>query len=441
MQMSIYSQYFRYTVPTVAAMLVNGLYQLIDGIFIGQYLGVDGLAGINISWSMIAVLVGIGLMVGVGTGAITSIYKGQKNLSAARQTISTGLILLILLSLLLSLGLWFFMADILTWQTQDSDVFNLAMQYMQVVVFTSCFTLSATALPFLMRNDDSPALATYLMIIGGCLNIVFDYLFIVVWDMGLQGAAIATAISQGVVTIAGLSYFFSPAASLRLRRTDLLFFRWQDIRQIVLVGLSSFFMYLYWSVMVALHNSQFAIYGGTTALGAYTILGYVVTFYYLTVEGFANGMQPLVSFNYGANQLANIKKLLVLAMGLSVVFGLIVTTVMNLYPHDIVAIFNRDNSELSDFATTGIRLHLIALCLDGFIVVASSFYQSIHRGKTAVSISLGNILIQPPFLFLLPLGWGLTGVWLAFPISNIVLSCVVSVILYRDIRRLFHSAA
>jgi Na+-driven multidrug efflux pump len=130
-----------------------------------------------------------------------------------------------------------------------------------------------------------------------------------------------------------------------------------------------------------------------------------------------------------------------MAMSLSVVFGLIVTAIMNLYPHEIIAIFNRDNPELSDFATTGIRLHFIALCLDGFIVVASSFYQSIHRGKKAVSISLGNILIQPPFLLLLPLGWGLTGVWLAFPISNIVLSLVVSVILYKDIRRLFHSAA
>ncbi|MDW6091947.1 MATE family efflux transporter [Vibrio rhizosphaerae] len=441
MQLSIYSQYFRYAIPTVAAMLVNGVYQLIDGIFIGQYLGVDGLAGINIAWTMIGFLVGIGLMVGVGTGAITSIYKGQKNISAARQTISTGLILLVLLSVLLSVGLWHFMVDILNWQTHDPHVFAMAMQYMQVVLFTSCFTLASTAFPFLMRNDDSPALATYLMIIGGCLNIVFDYLFIVVWEMGLQGAAIATAISQGVVTIAGLSYFFSPAASLRLTLADLRFFRWQDIRQIVLVGLSSFFMYLYWSVMVALHNSQFAIYGGTTALGAYTILGYVVTFYYLTVEGFASGMQPLVSFNYGAKQWHNIKQLLWLAMGLSVSFGVIVTLVMNLYPHDIIAIFNRDNAELSDYATYGIRLHFIALFLDGFIVVASAFYQSINRGKKAIGIALGNILIQPPFLFLLPLSWGLTGVWLAFPISNIVLSSVVLVILYKDIRRLFYSAA
>ncbi|MDW6003076.1 MATE family efflux transporter [Vibrio mangrovi] len=439
MQVSIYSQYFRYTVPTVAAMLVNGLYQLIDGIFIGQYLGADGLAGINISWSMIGILVGTGLMIGVGTGAITSIYKGQQNLRAARQTISTGLILLVLLSLLTSWALWCFMGDILSWQTQDPRVFDLAVKYMQIVMLTSCFTLGSTALPFLMRNDDNPNLATWLMVAGASLNIVFDYLFIVVWKMELQGAAIATALSQSVVTIAGLVYFFSPLASLRMRASDW-FFRWQDIRQIVLVGLSSFFMYLYWGVMVALHNSQFASYGGTTALGAYTVLGYVVTFYYLTVEGLANGMQPLASFNYGANQLANIRKLLGLAMGLAVSLGVFVTLILNMYPREIIAVFNRDNPELIDFATTGIRLHLFALCLDGFLVVVAAFYQSINRGKKAMLISIGNILVQPPFLFLLPLGWGLTGVWLAFPISNLVLSSVILFILFKDIRQLFKSA-
>jgi Na+-driven multidrug efflux pump len=113
MRGSLYRQYFRYTVPTIAAMLVNGLYQLVDGIFIGQYVGSPGLAAINIAWAMTGVIVGVGLLVGVGTGSLASIRKGEQNLQSAKQTLSTGLILLLFLSILIFFGVWLFARQIL----------------------------------------------------------------------------------------------------------------------------------------------------------------------------------------------------------------------------------------------------------------------------------------------------------------------------------------
>jgi Na+-driven multidrug efflux pump len=194
-------------------------------------------------------------------------------------------------------------------------------------------------------------------------------------------------------------------------------------------------MYLYWGLMVAFHNSQFSQYGGTAVLAAYAILGYVVTFYYLTVEGIANGMQPLASYNFGAKQFGNIRKLLMIAMFLSVILGIIVIALLHLFPGEIVNIFNRDGDQVRGYVLQGISLHLFALFLDGFLVVCAAYYQSINSGKKAMFITLGNIIIQPPFLFLLPKWFGLTGVWLAFPLSNITIALFVGWMLFKDVRR------
>ena len=435
MQGSIYRHYFRYTVPTIAAMLVNGLYQLVDGIFIGQYVGSSGLAAINIAWALTGTCTGVGLMIGVGTGSLTSIRKGEQDLHAARQTLSTGLMLCLIMAVLITLFLWQFARQFLSWQTDDPLVLSLGWDYLKILSFNSLFMLGAIAMPFLMRNDDSPNRATLLMVLGAGLNILFDYLFIGVFGWQLTGAGVATSLSQAVVTLLALHYFFSPAARIRLTRADFRF-HVNQIGPILLIGTSSFFMYLYWGVMVGMHNSQFAHYGGTQVIAAYAILGYIVTFYYLTVEGIANGMQPLASYSFGAKQYGNIFKLLKVAMFLAIALGVLVLLLLNLYPDPIIAIFNRDSEVVSGFVKQGIVLHLFVLFLDGFLVVATAYYQSINHGRKAMAIAIGNILVQPPFLYILPKYWGLTGVWLAFPLSNILISLLVVGMMFFDLKKM-----
>ncbi|MCW8336242.1 MATE family efflux transporter, partial [Vibrio paucivorans] len=198
---------------------------------------------------------------------------------------------------------------------------------------------------------------------------------------------------------------------------------------------SSFFMYAYGSVMIALHNALFAQYGSSILIGAYAILGYIVTVYYLTAEGIANGMQPLVSYNHGARNQDNINKLLKVAMSAAVLGGLAFVVILNLFPYQFVSVFNSTDQELIDGAVWGIRLHMFALFLDGFLVVAAAYYQAVNRGSKAMFVTIGNMLVQLPFLFILPKLWGITGVWLAFPLSNIALSLVVLTMLWKDIQR------
>ncbi|MGR5066856.1 MULTISPECIES: MATE family efflux transporter [Vibrio] len=439
MQNAIYKQFWKYTIPTVSAMLVNGLYQVVDGIFIGRYVGADGLAGINVAWPIIGSILGIGMMVGVGTGALASIKQGEKDAEGAKRILSTGLLLLVALMPVVATILFFFADDFIHWQGAEGRVYELSLQYLHILIVACVFSLGSIAVPFLLRNDDSPNLATILMVIGAVVNIVLDYIFIAWLNWELTGAAIATALAQMIVTILGVAYFFTSKAKLRLTISDLKV-QFDVVPKIVTIGTSSFFMYAYTSMMVALHNNLFAQYGSTLLIGAYAILGYIVTVYYLIAEGIANGMQPLVSYNHGARNQDNIRKLLKIAMGTSVLGGVAFVILMNLFPYEFVSVFNNADQHLIDATVVGIRLHMFALFLDGFLVVAAAYYQSVNKGSKAMFVTIGNMVIQLPFLFILPKLLGVTGIWIAFPLSNIALSLVVMSMLWRDVKKLMNES-
>ncbi|KAB0302860.1 MATE family efflux transporter [Vibrio fortis] len=435
MSQSISRQFWRYTIPTVAAMLVNGLYQVVDGIFIGRFVGADGLAGINVAWPVIGSILGLGMLVGVGTGALVSIRQGEKDTQGAKQILATGLTLLLALTPLVASVLFFFADDFLRWQGAEGRVFDLGLQYLQILIVGSVFTLGSIAMPFLLRNDDSPNLATILMVVGAVINIVLDYLFIAWLNWELTGAALATAIAQLVVTGLGLAYFFSRRANLRLRWSELRL-KLDVIPQIFAIGTSSFFMYAYGSMMVALHNALFAQYGNQLMIGAYAILGYIVTVYYLTAEGIANGMQPLVSYNHGAKRHDNIRQLLKIAMVSSVSVGMVFIVLLNIFPREFVSVFNSEDPQLVEYTVLGIRLHMFALALDGFLVVAGAYYQAVNKGSKAMFVTVGNMLIQLPFLYIMPKLFGVPGIWIAYPLSNIALSVVVILMLVKDVKKL-----
>lgn len=435
MNTSIYRQFLRYAIPTVAAMLVNGLYQVVDGIFIGHYVGAEGLAGINVAWPVIGTILGMGMLVGVGTGALASIKQGEKDLHSAKRILATGLLTLVMLAPIVATILWFFADDFLRWQGAQGRTFELGMQYLQILIIGCVFTLGSIAMPFLLRNDDSPNLATLLMVVGALCNIVLDYVLIAWLQWELTGAAIATAISQLIVTGLGFSYFFSKRAKLRLT-CACLSMEWRYLPKIFAIGVSSFFMYAYGSTMVALHNSLIIQYGNAVMVGAYAILGYIVTVYYLTVEGIANGMQPLASFNHGARQYGNIRRLLKVAMSIAVLGGVVFVLMINLFPEQVIGIFNSNDPRLMEGAVFALKLHMFALFLDGFLVVSAAYYQATNHGGKAMFVTVGNMMVQLPFLYILPKLYGITGVWIAFPLSNIALSCVVGVMLWRDVSRL-----
>ena len=373
--------FWRYTFPAVAGMLVNGLYSTIDGVFIGQVVGAEGLAAISLSWPIFGTVIGIGLMVGMGAASQSSIFRGEGNTEKAKEVVGDALILLLLSSILISIIIFTSHSALLSLMNAEGVLYEMAASYLHYTSLGSLAAMAGAALPMIVRNDERPELATAMIVTGAVLNIILDYILIVLLGKGVAGAAIATIMAQAVTTLWSFLYFFSAKARLRLC--------WQKLelnvrhyRRILSTGLPSLTMFMYFGFVLAVHNRLFLEYGSTLSLAAFTIVGYVQAFYYMVAEGIANGIQPIVSFNKGAGNNRNIHA--VVKMGVTSVLWLGIATVafINLWPEAIALIFNSENSALIEETTRGLKLHLFTMYLDGFIVVAAAYFQALGRYKS-----------------------------------------------------------
>ena len=431
--------FWRYAIPSIAAMLVSGLYQIIDGIFVGHYVGVEGLAGINMAWPITFVVSGLGLMVGMGGGSLISMKRGEEDKGAAQKAFNVSFFLIIVLAILSTAGMSLWGADLLRVQGGEGITFELGFDYVSVFASATIVTIMAAAIPMLVRNDESPNVATVLMILGALLNIVLDYVFIGLWQWQLEGAALATIIAQLTVCIVGIGYFQSKYSSLKFDRS-MIMIEPRMATKIISLGSSSLVMYVYTSFVFALHNRLFMQYGTSVTVGAFAIVGYIMTVYYLIAEGIAEGMQPPVSYYFGAQQFENIKKMLLMSIKVTVIAGIGFIVILNVMPNLMISLFTSDNftsesAELIAEAKNGIHLHLFAMFLDGIIVLASVYFMAIGKGAKALAISVGNMLIQLPFLYFLPQWLGVDGIWLALPLSNIVLFVIVAPLVWHDIKQ------
>ena len=428
--------FWRFALPSIAAMLVSGLYQIIDGIFVGHYIGYTGLAAINMVWPIVFVISGLGLLVGMGAGSILSMRRGEgeQASSKAQQALIAGLWLIVIFGLIGSALLFIFGDLALMWQNAAGEVLQQGKEYLIVFAYCALFTVAATALPMLVRNDDNPYFATVLLSLGAIINIVLDYVFVGVLNFGLQGAAIATILAQATITVFGIAYFCSRYTQLNLCKATWLI-PVKDMIQSVKLGSSCLIMYLYTSFIVAIHNWLFLQYGTSVDIGAFAIVGYLMSIYYLLAQGVAEGMQPQVSFYYGAQQPKPLGKVVGIATKVILISGFAWTLILNLMPTMMIHLFSQGSPELLQAATMGIHLHLPMMALDGFIALASVYFMSVNQSGRAFLISILNMLIQIPFLIFLPKWFGIEGIWMAMPLSNIPMFIIVAPMVWFHIRQ------
>lgn len=433
MPTSVARAFWRFAIPSIVAMLASGLYQIIDGFFVGHYVGSEGLAGINLAIPLLGLIMGFGLMIGMGGGSVLSQYRGEKNVTATQTTLTTALYLVIGIGLLASVLFIIFGMSGLLLQGATGNTLALSWRYVEIMSYGAFISIGASAMPMLVRNDDSPNLSTLFIVVGALLNIVLDYVFLGPLGMGLKGAAVASLLAQFATCILCLGYFTSPNAK------TVLSFRQFDssiAKRIVQLGSSNLVMFVYLSFIIALHNRLFLEYGNTTQLAAFAIIGYLAGCYYFFAEGLVSGLQPPVSFYLGAKQYQRIIQTVTLAFSVTVGSGVVVVIVLNLFPAFFVGFFANANESLIDATTVGIRLHLMALFLDGFLFMASIYFVAVGKSGQALFVSVGNMIVQLPFLLILPHLWGIEGVWLAVPLSNIAFTAIVLPMLLMNLKGL-----
>lgn len=425
----------KFSIPAIIGMLVNALYNIVDRIFVGRGVSPLAISGIVIAFPITIVIMAFGMLVGIGASALVSIRLGQQRKDEAEQILGNAFMLNIIISLILTtLGL-VFLDPILKIFGASSTVLTYSKQYTSIILYGVIFQNMAFGMNHNIRAQGNPTAAMLTMLIGAVLNTILDPLFIFVFHMGIQGAAIATVISQIVSAIWVLSYFFRGKALLKIHRKNLKL-RKNIILGIFSIGVSPFAMQLAASVINIILNSSLIKYGGDIAVAAMGVINSVAMLILMPIFGINQGVQPIIGFNYGAEQFDRVKKALKLAILGATAISTTGFLIVELFPSLIIGLFGK-GTDLISVGSRGIRIFLSMLPIIGFQIVSANYFQAVGKPKHSMFLSLSRqVIILIPLLLILPGILRLDGVWIAGPASDFLSSLLTAFFIIREMKNL-----
>jgi len=417
------------SLPATIGMIVMSLYNVVDAIFVGRGVGTYGIAAIAISFPIQMIIMAISMTMGIGGASIISRSLGAKDKEKAELTYGNIITSAIILSIIITILCTIFITPILKLFGATPTLLPYSIQYLQVIIYGTVFTLLAMSQNNVVRSEGNANVAMYTMIISAVLNAIMDYFFIFWFRWGLTGAALATVISQAITVMWLFGYFFSGKSSIRLHRKNLIP-NSKIIKEMFAIGASSFARQVTGSIMVAILNVTLAIYGGDIIIAAFGIISRVTMFTLMPMFGIIQGMQPILGFNYGAKNLSRVKEVLRLSIISSTSISIIGFVIFISMPTGIIKIFTND-PQLIGIASDALRIIILATPLIGFQVVGASLFQAIGRARPAFFLSIcRQLLFLIPLVIILPKFLHLTGIWISFPIAD-TLAFIVTYVMYK----------
>lgn len=377
----------KYSVPAIIGMMVNALYNVVDRVFIGNIPGVGPLAitGLGVTMPIMSIIIAFGTLIGVGATTNVSLKLGQGDRNKAEQIVGNAVSLSVLIGILIAIFGTIFSNKMLMVFGASQSTIGYAKDYMGIILIGAIFNIMSMMFSNLIRGDGNPKLSAAIMAAGCFMNIVLDAIFIFGFNMGIQGAALATIISQAVSTIWGLTYYLRGKSNVEFKKINLKLDK-TIIKTIFAIGMSPFAMQLANSMVQLMFNTSLKVYGGDLAIGAMATISSINMLFVMPAFGFVQGMQPIVGFNYGAKKYDRAKKTLKISLILATVVFIVGALVIQIAPQLLVGAFNKDQ-ELMNITVNGLRKYAFAMPIVGISIVGSNFIQSI--GKAKMSMLLG----------------------------------------------------
>lgn len=408
-----------FSIPAIIGMLVNAIYNIVDRIFIGNdpELGSIGLAAVSITYPVTLVLLAFALMVGVGGSTRFSISLGKKENEKAKFFLGNGVTLAIMAGLLFMILGNVFIEPILRILGASSAVLPYATDYLSVILYGAVFQSVAMALNNFSRADGNPRNSMISMMIGAGFNIIFDYIFIVQMGWGMKGAAYATIGGQFLSMTWQLVYFLGPKANVQLAVQNMKL-KAAYVKDILTTGIPAFLLQIANSVLNIVINASLVAYGGDIAISVAGIITSATTIIIMMVSGLIQGLQPIISYNTGADRTDRVKEALKIA---SIIGGIISTIgflVFQFYPEFVITLFNQETAVV-DLGVNAIRIWTAAFPLVGIQIVWASYFQAVGKVRLASFLNLARqiIFLIPLILILSPI-FELNGIYVAVPLAE-----------------------
>lgn len=423
-------QFLKYAVPSALAMFVSSLYTIIDGIFVGQGVGDSALAAVNVIMPFTIMLFGIATMFAVGGGALVSKYLGAKDEFSAIEVFRQVFKFLLILSVTISVTCVIFASPLAKVLGATESILDLASDYLRFYAMFCIPNLIGIALNSFVRNDGKPKLAMISTISGAVTNIILDYIFIFQLSLGIKGAAIATGLGQIVTVSILIPHFLLRKGTLSFGNVKL---NKVIIKEFSNIGLPSFFTEVTFSIIVFLMNIVIVRIIGDKGLSAFSVINYLTTNVYMVLLGVAFGVQPLISYNYGAKDKEKMIKFYNMTNVACLIVNIVFSSICFIFGKQIIGIFT-SNIEIIEMTYIGLNLLNLGFFAIGVNLASTIYYQAIEApGKSNLICVLRSIIVFPISLVILSFVFGEKGIWLSLLLSEGI--TVIVMIFVSNIRK------
>ena len=421
-----------FSIPSIIAMLLQTMITITDGYFTGNYVGEDALAAINLGLPILYLFLGTGLCTGVGGSVISGRLLGANDKEKASKVMSQTLATTIVICIVVSVITFILFTPILNILNAGEGLANYFTEYYRIMLFTYPLMVFSTVLGMFIRTEGKPQVCMIVYIIACILNVILDYIFVALLGMGVKGSAIGSLIVNAITALFQLAYFLTKSTNLKI-----ISFRFEPsvFRETMLNGSSEFIGEMASAVSMFVFNYVLMKYVGEKGVAAFTILGFVVYGYSMICIGFGQGIIPLVSTLYGAGESDAAIDIRKITNKILFIIGTIIAVIFIFFGKNYSMMFG-SGELVSELVCTGFRIYAITFVVMGFDVINSMYFTGIGDAKSSAIISsLRGIVLLLVFTLVLPVFFGMNGVWMSAPLTE-VLTALVAVILLNDKKHL-----
>lgn len=417
----------KYSIPAAISLLITAIYNIVDRIFVGNFNGTSALAGLSICFPISYMMMAFGLTCSAGGSTLFSLFAGKKEQKNMNHSFGNALLLVVISEIVLMIFLLIFADPILKVFGVTKTAYSYAFEYYRVVVLGCLFQGLTQVFCDFVRVSGKPILGMCVTGIGAVTNIVLDVVFVVILDWGVTGAAWATVIGQIFSALFGSYLVLKGYTKVEVKK-ETFSFDLKLSKNIISCGFAFWIAQMAMGFISLVYNSQLGKYGGDTAISVYAVVASIMTFVIMPASGISQGIQPIVGNNFGAGNYKRVMATLYQASAFSVGVTCIIWFIVLFFPKAILLAFGA-TKEMLEIGATGLRINFCVTPILGFVMLVTTFFQSIAKPIPSIVITfLRQILFLIPFIYIFPTVWGMNGIFVAQPISDI-LALILSIIL------------
>ncbi|NBK96572.1 MAG: MATE family efflux transporter [Erysipelotrichia bacterium] len=417
---------FQLSLPAISAQIINVMYNMVDRMYIGhiENIGAQALTGVGVTMPIIMAISAFAALVSMGGAPRAAIMMGRKNKAEAEKILGNSTVMLIVIAIILTVLILLFGEQILYLFGASENTIFYAMEYISIYAVGTIFVQLALGLNAFITTQGYAKTSMYTVLIGAIINIILDPIFIFGLGLGVKGAALATIISQAISSIWVVKFLTSKKSYLRIKKENFKLAK-HIVFPCLALGVSPFIMQFTESVIAVCFNSSLLRYGGDIAVGAMTILTSIMQFSMLPLQGLTQGAQPIISYNYGANNAQRVAKTFKLLLISCLSFSTIIWAISVFMPQIFVSIFTKD-AQLSAFSVWAMRIYMASSCIFGAQIACQQTFIALGDAKKSVFLAvLRKIILLIPLIFILPNFFSnqVMAVFLAEPIADFIAVC------------------